>query len=106
MRAGLPFLDIVRPSSDGECPKGTEACSPRTKPENTVCYPREDIKEKCPITQIDIVTQQVRESYKRQGYSIIDLDQDNLLVFSKHEDSLPPTTIVVNSEPSLHNVNA
>lgn len=36
-RGGKPFVDAIRPNSDGDCPSNTVPCSAYTSPENTIC---------------------------------------------------------------------
>ena len=36
-RGGKPFVDVQRPTTDGDCPGNTVPCSRATSPENTIC---------------------------------------------------------------------
>ena len=36
-RGGKPFVDVQRPTADGDCPSTTVPCSRATSPENTIC---------------------------------------------------------------------
>ena len=36
-RGGKPFVDVIRPNTDGDCPSNTVPCSAFTSPENTIC---------------------------------------------------------------------
>lgn len=59
-RGGLPFVDTLRPNSDGQCPPKTVPCSMNTSLENTICVEQDEsecgIPENCPITEIKLVT--------------------------------------------------
>ena len=82
-RGGSSFLDVQRVGTNGKCPKGTKACS-MTSPENTVCYPPNDHKEKCPITSIDFVGGDAIRSYESKSeYKVLKLSLNQALVYSK-----------------------
>ena len=59
-RSGTPFVDTIRPNTDGECPNKTVPCSRKTSPENTICVEQDEaesvILDNCPITEIKIVS--------------------------------------------------
>ena len=56
-RSGTPFKDVTRLNESGKCPDGTKPCSTKTSPENTLCYPSDELSSSCPITGLDIVSQ-------------------------------------------------
>lgn len=60
-RGGLPFMNVTRVEPETLlCPNGTEPCSNFTSPENTICYPPENITTSCPLTDI-LITPNVTE---------------------------------------------
>jgi len=73
-RGGIAFKDVQRVDKAGRCPKDTRACSSKTKPGNTLCYPK-NVTE-CPITEMNIS----RNSDKlKLNYST---DSDNLPIMT------------------------
>ena len=60
-RGGLPFVDTLRPNSDGQCPPNTVPCSRNTSIDNTICVEQDEsecgILDKCPITEIWLATE-------------------------------------------------
>ena len=71
-------------------------------PENTVCYPPNDHKEKCPITSIDFVGGDAIKSYEsKSDYKVLKLSFDQALVYSKSTNSLPITTIRIENQPCV-----
>lgn len=103
VRAGLPFKDVLRVNQDGHCPDGTSPCSLSKSIENQLCYRPEEHDTVCPITSMKIVTQTGIDSLRAQGYKVVDysvLDgHPTFLAFSKHEDSLPLTSIRIEHKP-------
>ena len=81
-RDGDPFETVTRPGKDGECPSGTEPCVQNASPDKTLCYPASQHAQKCPITDIDIVTPSNVNSYTSLGYSSISLNSEHILVYS------------------------
>lgn len=64
-RGGSPFLNVTRVESNGKCPKGTQACGMGVSAENTVCYPPQEHIQKCPITEIDVVTKDAAKDLEK-----------------------------------------
>lgn len=94
-RGGSNFVDVDRPDMNGNCPDGKVPCSSKTSIENTVCYAEQDLKSKCPITSIDVVSDHDSAGLVGKGYESTNMDGDHVIVFSKDEDSLPITTIKI-----------
>ena len=70
---GVPFVNVTRSDGQGDCPTGYTACSTKTSPENTVCYPAAANFNSCPITDIKFDTTANSETLAAQGYSIVSL---------------------------------
>ena len=100
-RDGKSFMDQTRVGKDGKCPKGTEACVKNASPENTICYPPSDLNQMCPITSIDIVDTLQTQSYEASGYSVIRLNNNQALIYSKNTNMMPPTSIRVEFKPCM-----
>lgn len=94
-------MDQTRVGKDGKCPIGTEACVKNASPENTICYPPFELKQMCPITSIDIVDALQTQSYEVSGYSVIRLNNNQALVYSKNTNSMPPTSMRVEFKPCM-----
>jgi len=73
-QAGKAFVDVTRPDAGTfMCPAGTAPCSPRTSPENTVCYPDGQINPDCPITEVFMANSEVYETIKSDSaYRVLD----------------------------------
>ena len=70
--------------------------------ENTVCYPPAEHNFKCPITYINIVGENEAKSAEKRGeVSMLKLNNDMAIVYSKKTDSLPVTTIKVENKPCV-----
>ena len=59
-RGGKPFVDAIRPNSDGDCPSNTVPCSKFTSPENTICSEAKELDNHstpvdCPITAVKLL---------------------------------------------------
>jgi len=101
-RGGDPFVNVTRVEQNGKCPKGTMACGRGQSPENTVCYPPEDLMTSCPITDIDIVEEPyAHELYIKGSHLSLPLPESKALVFSKTTDSLPLTSFKIENAPCL-----
>ena len=84
MTGGLPFLNVTRPSfSTEQCPSGTVPCLTNTAPNETLCYPEDQLSESCPITDIKIVDLNATSEYIDQGYILVDYNETATLVYSK-----------------------
>ena len=110
-RGGDPFETVRRVDSETKkCPEGTEPCSEDTSPENTVCYPKDQHSEACPITEI-LFVDSIQEVYKYQSldtsvtvkpflYEDSKGSKSNMyLVYSKKKDNMPiiATTVEENN---------
>ena len=83
-RDGDSFIDQTRVNiKDGKCPNGTEPCNRNGSPESTICYTRSEHTQKCPVTSVDIVATSQVAGLKAQGYSMISLNSEQVLVYSK-----------------------
>ena len=90
-RGGLNFTQITRVERNGKCPTGTTPCNSNTRSERTICYPPADHAKMCPITDINIVSQ--AQASSMSDYHSLPLGNDQVLVFSKSTDSMPPTSM-------------
>ena len=103
VRGGLAFHEAVRPRpEDGKCPEGTEPClGEKSSPENTLCYPPEDLDSDCPITHIDVVSDSESATYAANGYRTALLSSGQSVVYSTQRDSLPVTSIKIENQPCV-----
>lgn len=82
-----------------ECPPGSEPCSLKTSVENTICYPKSDHKEKCPIIDIKILPS-AEANLKYKSYDKIPYFEDQVLLYTTTEmDSAPVTATQVEYKP-------
>ena len=65
--------------------------------ENVVCYPSAQHAEKCPITYMNIMSD--NEVKKRSDLSFVKLQSDLNIVYSKKTDSLPITSMRIEDKP-------
>ena len=74
-----------------------------TTAENTVCYPVEDHATMCPITFIDVMGEAEAKQYELPqyvgDYHVVRLGTDQALVYGKNVNSLPITSVRVESQP-------
>ena len=91
-RGGKPFVDVQRPTSDGNCPSNTVPCSRATSPENTICIEANEFESgipvDCPITDVKLIGSRQADFLDPTFYRILDFKQYKL-VYSKNADSLP-----------------
>lgn len=107
-RGGKAFSEVIRVDTDTEeCPEGTQKCSDATSPENTVCYPNEELADSCPITQILFVDSADIEQYEdTTTYSVVKINVAQYIVYSKTStDNLPITSTSVEGGTPCINPN-
>ena len=72
-----------------QCPTGTTPCSNATSPDNTLCYPPNELTSSCPITEIKFDFQKNLVSYQGD-YKKMAISADRSVIFTKTmADSLP-----------------
>lgn len=99
---GKSFVSVDRPDMENTCPGLTEPCSNSTSPENTVCYPPEDHKTECPVTEAFFVFNDADETYYRnRGYEIESGMSPAVLVYSRETDARPITSTKVEVHPCI-----
>lgn len=101
IRGGDPWKDVVRPNLEtGKCPEKTEPCTNVTNKENTVCYPKAQHKAKCPLTDMQFVTD-ADESWINDSYDVIDPGIGKYLVTSKKTNAAPLTDSTFEFKPCM-----
>ena len=100
IRGGLDFLDVQRVDPITKaCPKGTDPCSGKTSPENTICYPKDQHDDFCPIIDIKIVTMEEAKAKFNTYMKLHYYDDQYLLYTRKDIDSSPITSTQVEYKP-------
>jgi hypothetical protein len=61
-------MSVTRVDLKGNCPNGTVACSNMTNANDTICYPKADVKEKCPVNALKFVPASDSANYTATGY--------------------------------------
>jgi len=96
---GKPFFAVTRVDyRTGQCPSGTSPCSNSTDPENTICYPQDQLASKCPITETLFVKENQIAKYQNDTatYRVQEVGVGEYFVTSKNStDSLPITKTVL-----------
>ena len=90
-RGGKPFVDAIRPNSEGACPSNTVKCSPFTSLENTICTEDVDLGD-CPVTYLRLLkpNQEVQDVIVDNVDPVSFIETPEFkLVYSKGFDSLP-----------------
>ena len=97
-KGGLPFQNVTRAiNTNGDCPEYYEACAPNSAADNTICYPTSALESSCPITDILVIETSAAQTFENKGYSTVALNDTASIAFSKTVDSLPPTSIKLES---------
>ena len=84
-----------------KCHHTLKPCSNSTRPENTICYPPDEL-HKCPLTDIRFVSEYEAIYFQQQGYTVEKAYSDTYLISSRtHGDNLPLMTTVIDTIPCL-----
>lgn len=100
---GTPFQNVTRPNIGGECPTGTSPCIPYTKVDEMLCYPDADHATSCAITEITFILPEEKTDEKYSNYTMVDIDDTHVLIYSKSITGLPLTSLQVQAEPPCLN---
>ena len=66
----------------GQCPEGLKPCIENATPGNSFCYPEAELQDSCPITHIDVVNKYDAMAYHVKGYTIKEMGNDKVIVYS------------------------
>jgi len=113
-------LTVNRADMYNICPGGTTSCIPDrlvvkssngtnttteqmqgTSAEDTICYPPDEHEEKCPITDIVIISNSAISDYEQREYTVIVFNETDSIAFTKMSPQLPITTFSAGYTPCM-----